>query len=571
MPRFISGALRVIACPLLALVISRPAITIAQEPDPAFASSTLSEVQPGPAPDEPIAELWRFTGSGYTSLHAPLVSGEVAITIGESDDRRTIIALDKRTGELIWQRPMSAETLDAFAIAGDLLFLQANDGSPQALTAADGEDAWTSEAAIGESPESIVTDGDRVFVTNDDRTVAVEARSGDALWEARPFPGGEPSIAALAYGILFAVSSGDGEGVIALDVATGAERWRHSRPGGSLSVPGTANDEVFVGHYDAGESGQGWVALDARSGTPLWESPTDGPALFGVATADTFYACANDGMVALDVLSGASLWSQPSTCSGMTVTDDAVTVASGDPNGHTLTSLSLAGEPLWSYDIDGAFDEISGLAVDDGVIHVGTTSRSDRAELIALSGEPPDDAPTDRVGETARTPECSEFASYDEVQAYYAEHPEAQPVLDTNMNGLACEVYFAEEPVAQEPVAPSVEEPAVADPAASDSGTGGDAPVAPDGGGGSGGQGAGDAPVAPDGGGAGGPANPGEGSAPVYTDFGGLDGVDYDCYDFATQEEAWASFEAEGGSVFNNADGLDRNHNGLACEPGEFD
>ncbi len=227
----------------------------------------------------------------------------------------------------------------------------------------------------------------------------------------------------------------------------------------------------------------------------------------------------------------------------MTVTDDAVTVTSGDPDDHILASLSLAGEPRWSFDITGALDEISGLTVDDGVIHLGTTSRSDRAELIALSGQ------------TARTPECSDFSGYDEVQAYYAEHPEAQPVLDTNMNGLACEVYFAEEPVAEAPPAPGVEEPAVveppvAEPPPGDSGTGGDAPVPPDGGG---------------------PANPGGGSAPIYTDFGGLDGVDYDCYDFASPSEALAYFESDGGSSFNNADGLDRNHNGLACEPGEFD
>lgn len=561
MPRLISGALRVIVCLLLALVMSLPARVIAQESDSLIASSTLSDVQRGPTPDEPIAELWRFDGSSYRSLQPPLVTDDLAITVGDNDEQRTIIALDKRTGALVWQRPMSEESLDTFAIADDLVFLRTDDGSPRALTAADGEEAWTSEAAIGESPQDIVTDGERVVVTDDDRTVAVEARSGDALWEARPFPGGELSVAALADGVLFAVSGGDGEGVIALDVATGAERWRHSRPGGSLSVPGTANDEVFVTHYDDGENGQGWVALDARSGTPLWESPTDGPALFGVATADTFYACANDGMVALDVLSGASLWSQPSTCSGMTVTDDAVTVASGDSDDHILISLSLAGEPRWSYDIDGAFDEISGLAVDDGVIHVGTTSRSDRAELIALSGEPPDDAPTDRVGETARTPECSEFASYDEVQAYYAEHPEAQPVLDTNMNGLACEVYFAEEPIADAPSAPGAPDPPLAEPpvAAPPSGASGTDEASD----------AGGAPVAPDGGGA---ANPEAGAPPVYTDFGGLDGVDYDCnYDFASQEEAQAYFEADGGSVYNNADGLDRNHNGLACEPGEFD
>jgi hypothetical protein len=66
------------------------------------------------------------------------------------------------------------------------------------------------------------------------------------------------------------------------------------------------------------------------------------------------------------------------------------------------------------------------------------------------------------------------------------------------------------------------------------------------------------------------PPSTGGGGAPIYTDFGGLDGVDYDCYDFATQGAAQAYFEADGGSISNNANGLDQNHNGLACEPGEF-
>ena len=564
MPRFTSSLPRMIACLFLGLAMWSPMRAIAQESDPLIASSTLPGVQEAPTPDEPIAEIWRFDGSGFTSLDPPLVTADLAITVGGNDDQQTMVALDKRTGELVWQRTLSGETLDTIAIAGGLVFHRSDDGSLQARSVDDGEEAWTSDVRLGESPGDIVTDGERVLVTDGDRTVAVEAGSGDTLWEARPFPGSDLSIVALANGTLFAVSGGNGEGVAALDTATGAERWRYERSEGSLSLPGTATNEVFVTRYDDGASGQGWIALDARSGTPLWESPLGGPASIAVASADTLYACADDGVVALDLLSGSSVWSQPGTCSGITVTDNAVNVTFDGPDGHILASLSLAGEPRWSLEIDGAFDETSGHAIDNEIMYVGTTSRSDRAELIALSGEPSGDASTDPAGETARTPECSEFGSYDEVQAYYAEHPEAQPVLDTNMNGLACEVYFAEDPAAPEPVAPSapapVADPPVAEPPPDDSGTGGEAPAEDTtSGGGNSGQETGEAPVAPDGG------------APVYTDFGGLDGVDYDCYDFATPGEAQAYFESDGGSSFNNADGLDRNHNGLACEPGEFD
>jgi LPXTG-motif cell wall-anchored protein len=38
------------------------------------------------------------------------------------------------------------------------------------------------------------------------------------------------------------------------------------------------------------------------------------------------------------------------------------------------------------------------------------------------------------------------------------------------------------------------------------------------------------------------------------------------CSDFKTQEEAQQYFESHGGSKSNNVDGLDRDHDGIACE-----
>lgn len=38
------------------------------------------------------------------------------------------------------------------------------------------------------------------------------------------------------------------------------------------------------------------------------------------------------------------------------------------------------------------------------------------------------------------------------------------------------------------------------------------------------------------------------------------------CSDFATQHEAQAYFNANGGSASNNFDGLDANHDGVACQ-----
>ena len=44
--------------------------------------------------------------------------------------------------------------------------------------------------------------------------------------------------------------------------------------------------------------------------------------------------------------------------------------------------------------------------------------------------------------------------------------------------------------------------------------------------------------------------------------------ADYDCEEFRSHAEAQDYFEANGGSSFNNVDGLDRDGDGLACELG---
>jgi hypothetical protein len=59
---------------------------------------------------------------------------------------------------------------------------------------------------------------------------------------------------------------------------------------------------------------------------------------------------------------------------------------------------------------------------------------------------------------------------------------------------------------------------------------------------------------------------PGGGGPDSKPDRPGRPAGDRDCADFATQKEAQQYFESIGGSSTNNADRLDENHNGVACE-----
>ena len=120
------------------------------------------------------------------------------------------------------------------------------------------------------------------------------------------------------------------------------------------------------------------------------------------------------------------------------------------------------------------------------------------------------------------TRQCSAFQTYDQAQAYYYARPDAQPFLDPNYDGRACEDWFR------------VDIPPTPIPY----------PTAPP----------------PSGG------NSGGGGYTSGNRYGGNDGIDYDCRDFSTQAAAQAYFNGDGGSAYDNVDALDHNNNGIACD-----
>ncbi len=60
--------------------------------------------------------------------------------------------------------------------------------------------------------------------------------------------------------------------------------------------------------------------------------------------------------------------------------------------------------------------------------------------------------------------------------------------------------------------------------------------------------------------------SPSPSPSPSSSPAPGHDNVDYDCKHFKTHAEAQRYFESQGGSPSNNVDGLDHNHDGIACE-----
>jgi outer membrane protein assembly factor BamB len=127
----------------------------------------------------------------------------------------------------------------------------------------------------------------------------------------------------VSNGIVYVTASdlggGDRGGVVALDLATGAERWRHVTKRSVRAAPAVGGGVVVVGLVDGEIHG-----LDAATGAPIWTyQVSEGldsrvGALFAAPTiADgTVYVGVQRHFAALDLATGVERWSVDPTPRG---------------------------------------------------------------------------------------------------------------------------------------------------------------------------------------------------------------------------------------------------------------
>jgi len=229
------------------------------------------------------------------------------------------------------------------------------------------EFAVPAAAALGRSP-----DRRAVFVgSSGGKFVALRAKDGKLLWEASTGP---VSSAPLVHGKLIYVGTDDGA-LVALDVATGKQKWRYAARGAVLGTPVVAGDSVFFS-TDRDKI----FALDRDSGKWRWEYERETPEEFtlrgssGVTVAGDLVLCgfADGNLVALAAAGGETRWVK-SLAAGKTqfVDVDTTPVVRGDTvyaasSSGGLFALSLAGDERWRLALDG----ITNVATDGQRLYV---------------------------------------------------------------------------------------------------------------------------------------------------------------------------------------------------------
>ena len=194
---------------------------------------------------------------------------------------------------------------------------------------------------------AVASDGSRVHVGAANGFVyAVDLRDHTVVWTAKS-EGTGFSTGAVRDGTVYQVSGTDNEAgvLVALDAATGHERWRFVAPDGiGLRAPSVDEASVYVG----GVSGP-IFAFDRATGDPRWERAearsSEGPITL---VGDVAMYADDDGHVyALDRASGAVRWAVQTgrVDGGIAVTDGRLVLGTGDGRIVALGAVDAASRP----------------------------------------------------------------------------------------------------------------------------------------------------------------------------------------------------------------------------------
>ena len=318
-----------------------------------------------------------------------------------------LFALDLRSGAVLWANASYAGLSTPALFNGTLLF-GGTDGRLHAVDASDGQELWNTTLAahpvfsgITASPKLLF---DTVYVGTFNETggagdvYALWATNGTVQWRARAPGSVSFSSAAIVNGTVYVgvigkyntttqITYDPPYGVLALDAATGAQRWfvatnasvaaspladgrelivpiengyaeALNAPTGALlwktrvaagvSSPALAGTSVVVGGGSYGSGGR-VTALDPATGATLWSYAPNGPVQSSVASADgkVFFSTntANGTIYALNATSGRVDWSfTPSPAQfifGSPVVADGLVIAPSD-NGHVYAFAPVA-------------------------------------------------------------------------------------------------------------------------------------------------------------------------------------------------------------------------------------
>jgi eukaryotic-like serine/threonine-protein kinase len=347
----------------------------------------------------PVTQWTFHAGGGVRSAVA--VSGDLVLF---SSDDGVLHAVALSDGVEQWSFTGPRPLRSPLAINGRV-YISDGQGFIHAFNLADGRLVWTSEAPVAGPSELGLLD-DSLFVgTADGFVVSLQLSSGAERWRTKVSPAGLAVHAPAAADGLLVTATDDLE-VTALDPENGEVRWSTTAGTEMIGTPIVAGGSVYIGAGLDQATGS-MVALDAATGVERWrvDEPVSSPTISG----GTGYASSGTGAImALNLVTGDELWrtNLRGTIRAPAVAGDVVYVAADDA--QTIAALDAAtGGVLWTYEVDGPNDCC--IAVARGQAFAGTLRGTvyaiagDGAVLVPQVASTPSAAPT-TAGSSAELP-----------------------------------------------------------------------------------------------------------------------------------------------------------------------
>jgi outer membrane protein assembly factor BamB len=150
----------------------------------------------------------------------------------------TVFALNYKTGEVVWSKPINAHVFSHPVVTNGVVYLGSKDHSIYALDANTGVIKWSFDTGAVVSSSPAVSEG-VVYIRSAGILYALNAQLGSLKW-SEPYPGS--STPAISNGILYLTT--DENSVYAVDAKNGALIWEQDFFKGDFKTPPAINGPV---------------------------------------------------------------------------------------------------------------------------------------------------------------------------------------------------------------------------------------------------------------------------------------------------------------------------------------
>jgi outer membrane protein assembly factor BamB len=225
---------------------------------------------------------------------APTVGGGV-VYVGSRDKR--LYAVDATSGRERWHFETGDIVCSTAALAGGRVFFGSQDHYVYALDAATGALAWKFDTHRDVVSSPLVDHGAVYIGSRSANLYALDAASGAVRWTVYYWTSFVESSARIRDGVLY-VGSSDYQKLLALDPATGRQRWSFDTDGSSWSTPAVTDQMVYIGavglsYKDYMVHHGAFFAVDRATGRAVWRFPM--PVLASQLTYGVAVSPATDG------------------------------------------------------------------------------------------------------------------------------------------------------------------------------------------------------------------------------------------------------------------------------------